>query len=413
MRVTYVLLSSSILSCVLGLNNLPLTTSGRWIKDNRGETVTYVGSNWPGHMSAMIPEGLQYQSIATIVGKIKGLGMNSIRLTYATEMVDDILDRGGQGNLPLKASLIKGLGERNGSDIFQKVIRKNPSFTEKTTRLEIFDAIAAECEKQGIILHLDNHISKAMWCCDTKDGNSWPGDQFYDSEKWKRGWRFMANHTRSWSAMASVGLRNELRSPDNNAALKSKSYNWSDWYDLVKSCAEGVSAANPNLLVFLSGLGFDTDLGPIPTGGDLGGGKVYRKSDFAKDKVVLELHNYQNREGDCSKIKGGMVRNGWNALNSNNPAVKNVFPVVMTEFGFEQDPKAAATVYATCLKDFFVSNRAGWMYWVFAGSYYNRQNNHDSDEKWGMLNHDWSDWRSPAVIQTYFKPMIRGTLKVR
>lgn len=143
---------------------------------------------------------------------------------------------------------------------------------------------------------------------------------------------------------------------------------------------------------------------------------------------MLELHNYQNKVNDCSSIKGGMVKNGWNALNTNNPAVKNVFPVVMTEFGFEQNGKAATTVYATCLKDFLVANQAGWMYWVLAGSYYNRQNKHDLDETWGefpsrfgihgsnseilgMLNHDWSAWRSPSTVQDYFKPMIQGTLR--
>jgi hypothetical protein len=227
-----------------------------------------------------------------------------------------------------------------------------------------------------------------------------------------------------------VGLRNELRSPDNNPTLKSKAYKWSDWYDFVKSCAAGISSANPQLLIFLSGLGFDTDLSPIPTGGDLGNGKIFRKTDFAKDKVVLELHNYQNKVNDCSSIRGGMIKGGWNALNASNPTVKNVFPVVMTEFGFEQDSKTAATVYATCLKDFFIANQAGWMYWVLAGSYYNRQNKHDSDEKWGefrlaicpmpliqvspgMLSHDWSDWRSPSVIKTYFKPMIQGTMNGR
>lgn len=36
----------------------------------------------------MVPEGLQYQSVETIVSKIKSLGMNSIRLTYATELID-------------------------------------------------------------------------------------------------------------------------------------------------------------------------------------------------------------------------------------------------------------------------------------------------------------------------------------
>jgi hypothetical protein len=186
----------------------------------------------------------------------------------------------------------------------------------------------------------------------------------------------------SWKAIASVGLRNELRSPDNNATLKSQSYKWSDWYDLVKSTASGVSSVNPNLLIFLSGLGFDTDLSPIPIGGDLGNGKKFRTTDFQKNKVVLELHNYQNKADNCDNMKNGMLKGGWNALRTGGSIV-NTLPVVMTEFGFLQDEKTASTVYATCLKDFLIAQHAGWHYWVLAGSYYLRQGKQDSDEQWG------------------------------
>ena len=34
------------------------------------------------------------------------------------------------------------------------------------------------------------------------------------------------------------------------------------------------------------------------------------------------------------------------------------------------------------------------------------------DETWGMLNHDWSDWRSREAVQNYFRPMIEGTLRL-
>lgn len=64
----------------------PFTTSGRDIVNSRGDVVQYAGINWPGHGEAMVPEGLQYQSIETIVSRVKGLGMNVIRLTYAIEV---------------------------------------------------------------------------------------------------------------------------------------------------------------------------------------------------------------------------------------------------------------------------------------------------------------------------------------
>jgi hypothetical protein len=122
---------------VISLPNLPLSTSGRWILDNGGNTVTYAGVNWPGHMAAMIPEGLQYQSIQNIVGRIKSLEMNSIRLTYATEMVDTLLERGALGDIRIQDSLVTALGQTKGNEIFNKILRKNPRFTERTTRFQV------------------------------------------------------------------------------------------------------------------------------------------------------------------------------------------------------------------------------------------------------------------------------------
>jgi hypothetical protein len=84
----------------------------------------------------MLPEGLQYQSIEAIVSKIKSLGMNSIRLTYAIEMVDQIYENEGNDIL-VQTSLINALGQQNGTAIYNKVIANNPSFNSSTTRLQV------------------------------------------------------------------------------------------------------------------------------------------------------------------------------------------------------------------------------------------------------------------------------------
>jgi hypothetical protein len=78
------------------LQPLPLSTTDRWIIDASGAKVPFVGINWPGAADTMVPEGLQYQSIVSIVGKIAETGFNAVRLTFAIEMVDDILDNGGK-----------------------------------------------------------------------------------------------------------------------------------------------------------------------------------------------------------------------------------------------------------------------------------------------------------------------------
>jgi hypothetical protein len=83
----------------------------------------------------MIPEGLQYASIESIVSGIKSLGMNVIRLTFAIEMIDDIID--GGGDVPLSAAFTKALGSTNATKVYNEVLKHNPQFNSRTTRLQV------------------------------------------------------------------------------------------------------------------------------------------------------------------------------------------------------------------------------------------------------------------------------------
>lgn len=116
--------------------NGPLVASGRWITDATGAKITYVGVNWVGSLEAMVPEGLQYQSLETIVSKIKSLGMNAIRLTYATELIDQYYDNGEQ-DVTMQKAFIDALGQEAGMAIYDKVVANNPSFSAETTRLQV------------------------------------------------------------------------------------------------------------------------------------------------------------------------------------------------------------------------------------------------------------------------------------
>lgn len=116
--------------------NGPFTTSESWIMDARGDNFTYAGVNWPGAAETMVPEGLQYQSVEAIVSRVKSLGMNSIRLTYATEMIDQVYDN-NMTDVPILTSFVGALGEENGTDIFDRVIANNPTFDRATTRLQV------------------------------------------------------------------------------------------------------------------------------------------------------------------------------------------------------------------------------------------------------------------------------------
>lgn len=84
----------------------------------------------------MIPEGLQYQSVANIVAQLKGINMNVIRLTYAIEMIDQIHENGGV-DIPISQAFVEALGETNGTTVYNEVLSANPDFSPDITRLEV------------------------------------------------------------------------------------------------------------------------------------------------------------------------------------------------------------------------------------------------------------------------------------
>ncbi|KAI1333734.1 glycoside hydrolase superfamily [Xylariaceae sp. FL0016] len=393
--------------------NGPFGTSGRWMTDATGTKVTYAGVNWPGSLDAMIPEGLQYQSIENIVSKIKGLGMNAIRLTYAIEMIDQYYDN-GESDITMQKTLTDALGQDDGMDVYNQVVANNPSFGTYTTRLQVFDAVAEECAKQHIYVHLDNHVSKAGWCCSPLDGNSWWGDENFNVDNWTRGLSFMADHGKSWSNLMSMSLRNELRIPLTDTQLASSSYNWEDWYKYVQQGADAIHSANSDVLIFLSGLDSDKNLAPVVDGTALTPGSgTFNRDDFDGygDKLVLELHSYDNILGtpssNCSETEEGLFDDGFLALND---SATNQFPVVMTEFGFAQNESLSEDPYATCLLSFLPEEKAGWMIWTLSGSYYIREGTKDYDDQWGLLTHDWSGWKAPGFVNGTLAPAAKATL---
>lgn len=188
-------------------------------------------------------------------------------------------------------------------------------------------------------------------------------------------------------------------------------YTWEVWYDQIQRGSSAINSANPDVLIFLSGLNGDTDLQPVVDGTALlPSNATFQRLDFAgyEDKLVLELHSYDIviPVDACPLYNDGLFENGYSALKGN---AANRFPVVMTEWGFAQDASTwQHSTYATCVQNFLKNEvpGAGWMVWAIGGSYYIREGTQDSDEPWGLLNHDWSDWRSPDYIEGGLKPLV-------
>ncbi|PPJ51646.1 hypothetical protein CBER1_08827 [Cercospora berteroae] len=385
----------------------PFTVSGRDIISASGTKVRFAGVNWPGAADTMLPEGFQHNSIANIVSFIKSLNMNVVRLTYAIETIDDIFSNSPDQSL--EKTLTRALGEANGEKVLEQVLKNNPGFTKDTTRLQVFDTVAAELAKQKIWVHLDNHVSKAKWCCGS-DGNGWFGDLFFDVAKWERGLGYMANHAKSWTGLTSMSLRNELREPHSIAAQR---YTWNTWINNVIPAANGIHSNNSAPLIFFSGQNYDTDDTYFIQRQTWHGATFKPESYAFKNKIVYEMHNYQNGAKNCNRILPDLYNYAYCAMNATDSKCPNHGPVVMSEFGFDQNDGSLGRAYAQCIKKFIreqPGGPGGWMMWTLSGSDYIRSGKQETEDPWGLLNKDWSGWRNSPVIKYYVKPFVQATL---
>ena len=174
------LLGTALLPAAVGAVELPLSTSSRWIVDATGERVKLRCVNWAGHMEVNIPEGLHKQPVESIADKIRDLGFNCVRLTFS-------IDHALNPDISL-ADSFSAAAEATGvnlDDLLARVAEKNPFGTATaaagdgtvnanvnatdvaatvTTR-DVFSAVISALWDRGIMTILDNHVSKASWCC--------------------------------------------------------------------------------------------------------------------------------------------------------------------------------------------------------------------------------------------------------
>lgn len=380
---------------------LPLSSSSRWILDANGERVKFRCVNWAGHMEANVPEGLHRQSMDYIVGWIKQQGFNCVRLTYSTDMAlnpnlrvaDSFTAAATAANVPL-ADMTR---------IYGQITEKNPWIANSTTR-DVFGTLIDKLWGVGIMTILDNHVSKAGWCCNIDDGNGWWDEafgynhwnsRFFKTRDWLAGLKAMALWSKaSHPGVVGMGLRNELR-----AFLLQDLNGREDWYKFVKQAGDLVHAAHPDTLILVGGAQSSTDLAHLRA-------RMLDTSGWA-GKNVWEMHAYSftitfpDAFKNCDIVKAQYGAWIGFVLEQNRPYTG---PMILGEFGVGMGPGGDSTNglgeqdarYLSCLVSYMTNNDAEWAVWVLGGSYYIRQGNVDHDESYGLLTHDWSTWRNPA-----------------
>jgi len=153
--------------------------------------------------------------------------------------------------------------------------------------------------------------------------------------------------------------------------------------------AEAVHGNNSDALIFFSGLNYDTDNSFFIQNQTWNGATFTPASYDFQDKIVYEIHNYQNSASSCDDIRPGLYNNAYCAMNLSDPACPNYGPTVLTEFGFDQTDGSYTKPYAQCISSIVTEQPGGpggWMQWALGGSYYIRSGIQDYEETWGKYS---------------------------
>ena len=381
----------------------PLSAVGSRIVDASNRTVQLRCANWPGHMETMLPEGLQWQPLSAIVALLAAPATyNCIRLTYSVELF--YLG----ANLTARQSFARlGL-----NDTISQVEQNNPTLLDLPL-LAVRDAVVHECGAAGIMVLFDNQVSRSEWCCSTDDGNGWWNDAYFNVTEWLYSLQALSSHYAAIQPNAvAYSLRNELRTD------KPFEQQVADWLYYVPQGVDALHTGDPTALVFVSGLGYDTDwtflaglnisgvaaggagsgsgsssstttsswpssttspgspstAPPTPTAPPTAPASQYNTSEWQRvytdyaDKLVFETHiyswsGYGTYTDNCSLILPAFdQRIGYPQQQDR--------PHVLTELGLNQEvyPNDETDyLYFKCVSQWILDNQLGFGIWLYAG----------------------------------------------
>ena len=340
-----------------------LHTAGNQIVDSQGRSVAISGVNWFGMESTtQAPHGLWTRSYKDMINQMAGLGFNTIRLPFSSE-------------------LLHTTAAPNGIDF-----SKNPDL-QGLSGLQVMDAIVAYAGQQGMRVILDHHRSGAG--AGTSDNGLWY-DSTYTEDAWVADWAVLANRYKNNPTVIGVDLHNEPHSGTWGGGGAT------DWARAAERAGNAALAVNPNLLVFVEGV--ETYQGQnYWWGGNLMGVKDRPIVLNVANRVVYSPHDYPNsvfpqtwfQAADFGAGLPAVFRKAWGYIYE-----QNIAPVYIGEFGTKlTDPKDAIWLKALTAyisgdldnngtKDIPAGNQdISWTYWSW---------NPNSGDTGGILADDWT-----------------------
>ena len=349
----------------------PLHTRGYQILDSKNHVVRLTSVNWYGFdQKEFVPGGIDHASLAQIVEQIHALGVNCVRLPWANETFE-------------KNPVVPDYG-----------VKANPQFRGKRA-LDLMDTVVSALARAGIMIVLDNHVSRADWCCKDDDGNGLWYSADYPEEKWLADWRAIVLRYRNQKWIVGADLRNELRSGaqwgGNDPRL--------DWHAAAERGGNVVLDANPKLLVMVEGPEYSTDFsafGSLPLTLKVPNGVVCFPHAYSSEGHVFTSYEEMKQVFDA--------RAGF--LLHNQPAV----PLWVGEFGTCQSLDCGAnSQWFLWFIRYLKEKNLSWSYWPLNGtqsSGYSRT--YDSLETYGLLTPDYQHIAAPKVLELFRTIAVPG-----
>ena len=358
----YLGLTSMVAAAQLHPTAPPLHTSDHAIVDTAGHRVRLTSVNWYGFdQKDFVAGGLDHASLATIVKEIVDLGVNSVRLPWANETL-----------------------ERN-PQVPDYAVKANPQFRGRHA-MEVMDAVIRSLADAHIMVILDNHVSRADWCCSETDGNGLWYNAEYPETKWLTDWQTMVRRYKSERWVVGADLRNELRNKAAWGGVDPKL----DWHAAAERGGNAVLAVNPRLLIMVEGPEYSTNF----TGFD----KLPVRLKIA-NRLVYSPHAYNIGEhpfASYDELKQLYdARAGF--LLHTEPGV----PLWVGEFGTCQTLDCGANsnwfvMYIRYMKE----NALAWSYWALNGTQSTgASRKYDAIESYGLLSPDYQQIAAPKLVE--------------
>jgi len=350
---------------------LPLHTSQQFIVDKSGQRVRLKAFNWYGAESPdAVVGGLAYQSLDTIVGELRDWGFNAVRLLWSNQIVETNPIVSGQA------------------------VAANPDFAGRHA-LDVFDRVVASLAASHFMVILDNHVSDAIWCCSNTDGNGlWANARFPESS-WISDWKAMAKRYANQPSVVGADLRNELRCVPGGSCATWGGSALTDWHAAAERGGDAILASNPNLLIFVEGPKYDTDLSAVaalPVRLSSPGHVVYEAHDYGFSSSSKPLSGFADWVARITPRWGYLVTGAnpqplWlGEFGTCNTADTCVASGGSTDLGF----------WFQIVTQYIEVNRLDWCYWPANGTYSNYPNagkTYGSLESYGILG---TAWKGPS-----------------